>query len=291
MIEAQGAIPRIAAKASTIGEKPLAIATSGDHHDDDVEHDREHDGRSQRPPAGGGHRLSRTGPRPPRRRPRCGGRRRPRSSPATSAPCCGTASSARRGSSPTGAGAARAPRRQWANCSAPSRGGVGHEVVLGAGAEAGRRATGRPCSRMTALTPASQRSASGIIRSNASSVRTSPSVARMAAIDRALPGQRPADAADVRVLLGHRSAEIRSASASVIAVGRRPGCRRRSSCRSRACRARGRARPVMPPGPAQIVWVSSMIRSVPCPAGELADAPRGSRAPGARSRRSSAPAR
>ena len=61
---------------------------------------------------------------------------------------------------------------------------VGHEVVLGAGAEPGHvpRHAG---SRRTPLTPASHRSASGIIRSKASAVRTSPSVARVAASDRA----------------------------------------------------------------------------------------------------------
>ena len=43
----------------------------------------------------------------------------------------------------------------------------------------------------TSLTPASNRSASGIIRANASSVRTSVSVARMAASESALPARVP----------------------------------------------------------------------------------------------------
>ncbi|HLO34481.1 MAG TPA: transaminase [Candidatus Deferrimicrobium sp.] len=72
----------------------------------------------------------------------------------------------------------------WAICSAPSRGGVG---VKWYSARAPRRVTchGTPCARMTSSTPASQRSARGIIRANASSVRTSPRVARIAARDRA----------------------------------------------------------------------------------------------------------
>ena len=62
---------------------------------------------------------------------------------------------------------------------------LGHEVVLGAGAEAGH-APGRAVPlRSTSFAPRSQRSASGIIRANAASVRTSPRAARAAAIESA----------------------------------------------------------------------------------------------------------
>ncbi len=70
------------------------------------------------------------------------------------------------------------------------RGGSGRKWYS---ARAPRRVTchGTSEPRRTPLTPASNRSASGIIRAKASSVRTSVSVARMAASDSALPARVP----------------------------------------------------------------------------------------------------
>ena len=78
MIEAQGAIARIAANASTIGEKPLASATSATTITTTSSTIASTTaGRSRRPrPPVVGHHAARTGPRPPRRTPRCGDRRR-----------------------------------------------------------------------------------------------------------------------------------------------------------------------------------------------------------------------
>ena len=148
--------------------------------------------------AGAACELSRTAPRRPLRTPRYGGRRRPPSSPATSGPCCGTASSGRRGSWPTGGGTARArgPRGRLLGAVAGRR---RHEVVLRAGAEPGH-APRDAVRAMTSSTPRSQRSPSGIIRSKASAVRTSPRVARIAASRQRVAGERAADPADVGVL-------------------------------------------------------------------------------------------
>ncbi len=101
----------------------------------------------------------------------------------------------------------------FANCSEPLRGGVGMKWYS---ARAPRRATchGTPCSRMTSRAPSDQRSPSGSIRANASSVRTSVSVARMAAIERAFPASVPPTPPTSASSSG-MLAEIRSPSASV----------------------------------------------------------------------------
>ena len=72
----------------------------------------------------------------------------------------------------------------FAHCSAPVRGGSGMKWYS-ARAPSLVTCHGTPDSARTSLTPVSQRSARGIIRANASSVRTSPSVARVAASDTA----------------------------------------------------------------------------------------------------------
>ena len=81
---------------------------------------------------------------------------------------------------------------------APGARALGAEQVLGAAAEL-RHVPGHAVASIASSTPAVKRSPSAIIRSNASSVSTCSSVARIAASESAFR-ERPAHAADVDVL-------------------------------------------------------------------------------------------
>ena len=85
---------------------------------------------------------------------------RRRWSPATSGPCCGTASAARRGRARRGAGSATASWSSAAAASAPVRGGVGLNAYSARQPSLDTCHGARP-RRSTAATPASQRSPSG----------------------------------------------------------------------------------------------------------------------------------
>ncbi len=113
----------------------------------------------------------------------------------------------------------------------------------------------------TLCTPAVYRDATSIMPANASSVSTSPSVARMAAIDRALPASVP-PTPPVSSMSASWSPRMRSLSSSVrpsAPAGMPPAIDlpmvRMSGCRPSAA--------VQPPGPALNVCVSSLISSVP----------------------------
>ena len=136
---------------------------------------------------------------------------------------------------------------------------VGPEEVLGAAAQPshvpGQARLGD--ARLDAVRPAP---ASGIMRAKAASVSTSPSVARIAASER-VRGERAADAADVDVLELDRPREPRR---NVLgeAVGRRGsppaiGLPIVTTSGYNPCAA------VYPPGPQQIVCVSSIASSEP----------------------------
>ena len=170
-----------------------------------------------------------------------GARRPPRWSPGRSEPCCGTASSGRRGSARGGDEAVEVAVHRGGGLRAVAR-RVG---VKGYSARQPSRVTcqGRPCAAIAARTPASKRSPSAIIRSKASSVRTSSRVARIAASESALPASVP---------------PMPPTSASLARVAARASRRPRRSCRRRAAgtpppsglpiversRARGRGRAV-----------------------------------------------
>ena len=116
-------------------------------------------------------------------------------------------------------------------------------------------------SAIAASTPSLQRSPSAIIDSNASAVNTSLKVARIAASDIALPAN-VLPIPPVSIISSSTNFLIEFATSSVIPnvptglppaialpIVKKSGFRPRSN--------------VIPPGPTEIVWVSSMINSAP----------------------------
>src|SRR5260370_1026696 len=120
---------------------------------------------------------------------------------------------------------------------------------------------GRLAVRTCSATPSVKRLASGIIFSNAAGVRTCSSVARIAASESALPASVPPMPPTSQSSSCMR-AEMRCATSSVqpyvppgmpLPIGFPKTTKSGSSFHSR----------VQPPGPAQMVWVSSSMRSAP----------------------------
>ena len=123
---------------------------------------------------------------------------------------------------------------------------------------------GTRCSSMTFRTPSVNRVARSIMCSKAASVSTSPRVARIAARDSALPASVPPDSADVDEVGAARLRERRYRLGD--RVGDAVRAERDAAGDGLADHEDVRLEPpraVMPPGPAENVCVSSIIRSAP----------------------------